>query len=446
MMSKKPFFLTLLTILIGGQSLFAFTFTDKTFLLPRSRGANMAIENGIWHRHITHDVGNSFGMTLQASPFYQESDNEGGLGNYFGSRGSTDSGKFNTIVIKSGNSIVAPLADFPAESIVHDSSRGNSTLDATLRLRPDQEAAGVFLAAFQDLSGLLEGLSIKLVVPVVYVRHDIDMQIEGEVTSEDGFSIEQYFNGTLVQDESTSRLQEALSALRINGSETEFGIADVLLTLAYNFLEGEDHYIALTGGATIPTDNDSSSMVLFEPTLGSGNHAGLHVGADGGITIWKKEDDYAIEGLWRFLYTYLFESTQHRVPGLLSQDGSPIPWGHYRLGGELDKNGVFPLANVLRQEMHIAIGSQIEAFAAFVARAKPATLTLGATLFARNAERLRLKNFPENIYGLASSSYDTSNEFSEQSGLESGETFITKEMQCSRLFGFLSWQNNTIHW
>jgi len=273
-----------------------FTFSDKTFLTPRSQSAHMAVESSIWHRHTTNDMGNSFGMTLQATGFYRHSDNETGLGHYFGTRGR------NTIVIKSTQNSTPPLADFPAESIVHNPETMTSALDATITLRPEQEVYGLLLGAYQDLGHILEGLSFKIIAPLVHVDNSLNAVVAGEVTTEDGFSIADYFRGGITQT-TENRLQVPLKFLKIDGSESKTMFADILATLSYNFVEEEYSYASLGVGITIPTDNDANSLHLFEPILGSGNHLGLHVGADGSTVIIQRKD-YSIEFMWRFLFTH----------------------------------------------------------------------------------------------------------------------------------------------
>jgi len=116
-MNNKKF---LVLIFFTTQStLFSFTYTDKTFLAPRSQISQLPIEHTITHRATTNDIGNDTGVTLAASLFYYESSDEGRK--YFGFRRNKE------LVVKKATG-KNPTDSFPSQSIIHDPNENQTIL------------------------------------------------------------------------------------------------------------------------------------------------------------------------------------------------------------------------------------------------------------------------------------------------------------------------------
>ena len=73
----------LITLLLCGTA-GAKTYTDKSFLMPRPHGVNLAMEATTWHKQTAMIDENKFGGTVQLTGFYDKSDNKNELGHYFG--------------------------------------------------------------------------------------------------------------------------------------------------------------------------------------------------------------------------------------------------------------------------------------------------------------------------------------------------------------------------
>ena len=383
----------------------------------------MSMETMLWHKHISKDVGNEFGFTMQVSPFYKKSQNETGLGKYFGIA------RQKNIRVKTPELGVDDpfVALFPAESIVHDPTESEfpSEINAELVLKPESHSYGFMFGLFYDLKNIFDGLAFKAIVPVVHTHHDINLKALGQTEDQDGFELLDYFHGKLRQT-ADDRLQSPLKFAKIDGGESTTSVADILATLSFNFLEGEKHAIALTAGITIPTGNEPDGFRLFEPIVGNGGFIGLHGGVDGSAVLWDDEN-FSLDLIWRLQVTHLFSDTQKRVLGLKSQAGNRVPWGQYRLVGEIGKKGVFPFANVSRTRVRINPGNQVEALAAFSFNYGEFSSTIGVNVYGREGEKARVKRFKENIYGLTKTDYDTKRPFEEEN-VQTGETLITKTM------------------
>jgi len=357
-------------------------------------------------------------MTLQASPFYMHSENKGRLGKYFGAQ------RKDRLTVASTQSD-PDAADFSAESIVHNPTNASS-IDAILKIRPRQEAWGALFGFYYDMEKLSDGLWLKIIVPVVEVDNNLGLTATGQ-TKEGDFELLDYFKGKISQT-ADDRIQDALKFGIINGSDSTTQVADILLTLGYNFFEGEDHYVGFSAGLTIPTGTKPKNLKLFEASVGNGNFFGIHVGAEGSLNLWRKNNTL-VEISARLLFTGLFNDTHKRIVGLKSQDGRKIVWGHYRLGGELGKRGVFPLANVLRQKVSVDPGNQFEALTMISLQTGSFTGNIGVNLYAHEAERITLRDeeFTPDIFGLTLDNYDTNATFI-LANVPVDETFITREM------------------
>ena len=58
------------------------TYTDKTFLMPRPHGVNLAMESTTWHRQTDLIDEDKWGGTIQLTGFYDRSTNKNDLGKY----------------------------------------------------------------------------------------------------------------------------------------------------------------------------------------------------------------------------------------------------------------------------------------------------------------------------------------------------------------------------
>ena len=102
----------LIAMLLITSGLAAKDHTDKTFLMPRPHGVNLAMEKTTWHKQTDIIDDDKFGGTIQATGFYDKSDNKKDLGTYFGvcNYDNSDSkDDFFTVVPNWGTATVPPL-------------------------------------------------------------------------------------------------------------------------------------------------------------------------------------------------------------------------------------------------------------------------------------------------------------------------------------------------
>ena len=84
--------------------------------------------------------------------------------------------------------------------------------------------------------------------------------------------------------------------------------------------------------------------------------------------------------------------------------------GYYNQGGKKDVAGVFPLANILTQDIKVTPGSLFDGILALAFNVGNFTFDIGYNLFAKESEKVALKNAWENdTYAEAAWSYDAWN-------------------------------------
>ncbi len=225
------------------------------------------------------------------------------------------------------------------------------------------------------------------------------------------YSFLDYLSGNL-ENNDEGNLQERLKYAQITGgSHSASGLADIEATLGYTFWHKGRLRFSLFSSLIIPTGNTPNARNLFEPVYGNGHHWGLALGLDKTIVLWKKENKF-IEFSFIAKYKYLFESVEKRTLDFIRVNGERPSAGYYNLGGKKGSKGVFPLANVLTQDMRIGPGSQYESTINLAVGFGGFTFDLGYDFYAREREHVSLKhNWENNTYAEAAWGYITDENF-----------------------------------
>ena len=370
-----------------------------------------------------------FGGTFQAVPFYQKSVNKKDLGNYFGA--FNQNLNYNVVqdfigVGYSSNELLLT----PAQ-IIHNPGLEVAVADsinAKVKMEPTQESYGIRLDYHQKLDKLVKGLYFKVNLPVVYVKNDMGLSYTGNALTQqipDGAgtgavkSVLDYLSGNI-----TTTMQDPLTHAKIDGSQSEIGVADIQVAVGYTLFNEVDKCLTGFVQATIPTSNKPMGEYLFEPIYGNARHWALGGGLDGRFEIWK-DDDMSLDILFAAQYKYLFKATEKRTLGLL-RSGNLINFGHYLLGGQINQTKVFPLANVLTRDVYVVPGGQFDGIAGLVFNWGNFTIDLGYNFFAKEKEEVEVSVWTEGLYAVTKSTYDPSSVFV-SSDIDSRDSWITKE-------------------
>ena len=427
---------------VGFGAVSAGIHTNKTFLMPRSHNENMAMEYTTWHKTVRaiDESGDKFGADIQAVPFYQKSENDTALGKYFGmynnANGLTPNVNKTTWNPYSGN-----VQDFIWTRNRTDAPGGPTGnlsrhyqallldtrfifhgatapfLNVQGLLRPDSESYGVRLDYHQSLDKVTKGLYLKVTAPIVEVKNNMNIRYTSTsnettqvVTGVSGTStLDDYLSGRY-ENTSAANRQYKLTHAKIAGSDSTSGVADIDVTLGYNFLYREDKHCGVNVCMTIPTGGSPNGDRLFEAVVGNGGHFGLGVGVDSAFELWKSKSR-SLEMLLAANYKYLFDSTEVRTlnikfsyiaPALDTYNLSNKIVGHgfYLLGAKVGTTGAFPLANVLTREVGVHPGSMFEGLASFCLNWGKFSWDLGYNLFAKEGESIMVKNWPNSTYGI----------------------------------------------
>lgn len=392
-----------LTALVAGSVNAA---TNKTFLMPRSHGVNLPMEYTGFNELIQHKNGDFFGAHFQVTPFYMESTNDTDLGKYFGIANK------NLINLGAAAALLAGTVDFNHYYMIHDTvdaTAATATSAGTVKYEPEMQAYGARIDYYQDLEKILDGLYLKVALPIVHVDNDmhITTAVSTAGTTLTAANLANYFKGDYSVDLTDANAQAALDHAMINGSQSETSVADLDVVLGYKLFEKDNYYVALNLGLTIPVGNDADGKYVFEPIVGNGDHWGFGGGLDASVKLWEDADqNIKLTGVAN--YRYLFSGTEKRTLGLVDTAGTQVPWGQYYLAGTIGSIRtaiqLTPVANILTQDVKVEVGSQLDAMLYFTYNNGGWNIDLGYNFFWKESENVSLKNaWTDDTYGIAHS-------------------------------------------
>jgi len=473
-----------IALLISGN-LAAKIYTNKTFLMPRSHNTNIAMEYTTWHKQFAKIDDDMFGGTVQATGFYEKSNNKEDLGKYFGVKNyysGSCADDFIAVVPNWVNS--SNPKHTTAEFILHKNlaaAVNKQTLADKLIWRPYRESYGIRLDYHQKLDKILKGLFFKISVPIVHVKTSMGysssccstgktscatscatdcstsctpktpycvkekLQVDqsGNLVGTE-YSLADYLTGCVTNTYAKVK-QAALCKAKIHNGVDETGVADVDITLGYNFLYEPKKHLNVNVGLTIPVGSTPDGTYLFEPVVGNGGHWAIGAGVDSAFRIWTDEE-MSLDMICACNMRYLFCSTEKRTMGFKwpnnsgadpGYPGFPVLYGHWLLGAKRGDTQVSPLANFLTQDVRVTPGCHFDGIIQFAFNYQAWTLDVGYNLFAKKQERVKLKydacacadecstkcantcvstkGWQDNTFGIADA-WDTEEEFRPENG------------------------------
>lgn len=405
--------LYLITVSIG---LTATINIKKTFVMHRPKIDNMAIEKSGIHKYSETKTKYDFNnFHLQTTPFISEAIKGANIGKYYGVNGTNVIDINNASdVIGAAEVIASNTIDIWDRFLIH-SQNGivNQTLHGNFEINPKQEAYGIRFDLFGCLKKRFHKIFYKLSMPLVHIENSMHIKYNHDVPDIDGDKISEFFIGNKLINGGVARdLQAKLTAGKIQDhKKTVSGIADIDAHIGYRLVENKKHKIKISALITVPTGNKPKGEYLFEPIFGNGKHFAVGWNIDGTMRLWKRKRNTGI-GYFSLTHKYLFDGTEQRVIPLNLMS---YPFAHYYLGGKMDQAGttpLFPLANILNQNVRVHPGNLVEALVAFKFRHKRFDLDAGYNLFYKEKENVTLKKeWIDNKYAIANTNYDTSGIF-----------------------------------
>lgn len=404
----------ILTILLHlvPASVLAIDYTNKTFMALPSPHFYLPMKYTSWHRIIKQGTNKKdpWGATMQVVPFYRMSNNDVGLGIYFGTNYK------QTIHVNR----ISPEADVKSDLIFHRAEPPDPVLKGTIKLAPKHTSFGIYFSYQQELNHINKGLFCEVNIPIQDVENDLRFGVLDEVKEPEG-GLCDYFTGRLIQTADPNQ-QEPLRYLKMCGPQSKSGIADIEFLIGYRFTEKTGCQLNGAVKAMIPTGNKPSPCYLFPPVVGNGKHWGLGLQTKGALNILKG-DDYSFEWLFNIDYTYLFQADHQRTLGYrkgfdyldtlrLDETSAVMAWNYYLLAGEQGNHGVFPFANVLTREVSVHPGGRLQVHSSFAYHRNNTTIDFGYSFYAQEGEDISLRCWENDKYAPAHPEYPTDQPFS----------------------------------
>jgi hypothetical protein len=428
----------------------ATTHTNKTFLMPRSHNPNLAMEYTTWHDQIKRKDDDMFNGTIQAVPFYQKSNNKKDLGQYFSISNRTYSDRIDDYIEVSD----VETSHLTVGDIIHYYPNDYPVL-GKITFRPYQESCGVRLDYHQKLDKFVNGLFIKINMPIVSVKHSMgytytwlgtqNLPTDSNITNAGaGYpelnaaqctgaskTMEDYFTGN-VENLATQARQYPLNYYRIHNGKTKFGVADINIVLGYNFVYKESKHFNVNTAFLIPTGNAPDGKYRFEPVVGNGGHFGWGIGVDTAFELWN-DNNKSVEFSIVTNYKYLFKGTEKRTldfkyanTGAYTHPNERSTWGPYKIGGAYGDTHAEPLANFLTKDLNVTPRGEFDMMFDFAVNVGNWTIDLGYELFAKANEKVSLKHtWSDNRYGNAYIGWNTTKAFISGTTIEGGGGYET---------------------
>jgi hypothetical protein len=367
---------------------------------------------------------NRYGGALEVYGLYNQTDSAGKLGNYFGMRDKDQTDFFNGISVAPANAQIIP------KDIIHDAGvddPNRDSLNQKLSFHPKQRIAGAHFVYFQQLSAISQHLALSIRMPILDVRTTMGIRTEESVTTErlrytrdadpanpytgPEVNLVDYLSGT-VSNPSDPNQQLALQKMKIiSGARSKAGLGDIDVSLHGLIKYTDAALIDIHFDFSIPTSNRPTGDFLFEAVYGNAAHWGVGGGIEAAVRVWQRNEETSLHLVGALRYTYLFAGTETRAVMYEQADGRIPLWELYRLGGASGQQALFPLANVLTQEVRVSPRGRFFGTALLAFQHRGFCFDTGYELYLQDKEKVHIKSWTNDTYNLANIDFNTANIF-----------------------------------
>jgi hypothetical protein len=230
-----------------------------------------------------------------------------------------------------------------------------------------------------------------------------------------------FFSGSTITDTPATTTQvvtyDPLCYGKITGcARHKTALADLAVTLGYNFLNDEDYHLGVGIRMLAPTGTKPHAKYLFEPIVGNGHHWELGAEVSGHAMLWRSCDEESNLGFFVDAnITHLFKAKQTRTADL-----NGLPLSRYMLAERLTTNsgtslggiagatgtaaataataptapvsvfaGEFaPVANLTTRDVKVSVGVQGDVAAQFTYTRCGFAMDLGYNFWGRSKEKV----------------------------------------------------------
>jgi hypothetical protein len=404
---------------------------SKTFLLPRSKGADLMLEMAGARELINRPDSQSNYVHLSGAALYDQLFHTSDVARYF----------FGTTKLVFTGSLVP---DRNPNDMLADYFGMSTTAETALCFNPHMSNFTTDFYWYTSLDQLCHGLYISARFPIERAVWDIN---PNEIVTTSGQpDVAGYMGplaipvgdtegmlGTRVSDYLKGKrysgvgdvtpfifgdFHEPLAYGKIIGRQTMTRVADIVLTLGYNAIQKDRLDGAFFIRGLIHTGNSSKAEFLFEPTIGNGGHWELGGGYNLRFDAWSSDDaSRSLAFCFDGFISHLFASDQMRSFDfknhgkgsrymLMTQLGSPSQ--NLFLGSDTGaaapyqyEGRILPAIN--ETTLHIKTDFAVQADLLFSALYdyNATSLEVGYNLFVRSEERGHCREkFPSNLFAL----------------------------------------------
>lgn len=421
----------------------------KTFLMPRAIGMNQTMEFMPWDSELYQlSLKNKcLHSKVQIMPFYQGSTSKSEVGEYFGIGNGKNSFTVGQRYNFDAQTPLATLVANPTEvdgALLSGNNYANQYFNGTVTFNPVQEVAGarVDLEYFHTPQN---GFYLHLGMPVVSVSTDMHMTVPGEravqIAVTDGpnnttppagpyFTLADYFSGKVVIPKTldvTDR-RDPLTKNKIAGKTTRGGVADVDVVFGYRHNCCGIQHVGANLRLTIPTGTKVNGCNLFEPVVGNGQHVGLGLGVDGGLSVWQNPNvNIWLEGGLQF--KYLFEAQEARMLGVKGFSTMPALPQYALMSRAVEATPnvgtpLFPAANQLTRDVKVTPGCHVDALLDLSFQMHCFVVDVGYNLYWRDEESVRVREWEDNTYGILATTLLTDGAISQDDFID--QSFVNR--------------------
>lgn len=308
--------------------------SNKTFMADRGSLSNNAAM-GMTVGANGAKAHNGFGADVSVSAFYRQTHNHEDMAKYFGG-GTTDTARTGKITL--GN-----------DDVIYEQT-------GTATYKPFRQEYGAHVAWTQCLGKLVQGLSLKVDLPILHVQTRMGATYSAT-------NIKTYFEGGQAANANMGLLTNQKHSSTDN---SETGIANIGAAVAYKLASDADYCVRGKVTVDIPTGNKPAGVWAFEPLYGS-KHFALGAGLDAMFNLWRADDGKSSLDFNACVgYKYGFKAKEVRTLGIYGHTASAdVDQAHYRIVVIDGTDTARAFANVGTKEVDVTPQSSINGLAGF---------------------------------------------------------------------------------
>jgi len=380
-----------------------------TFFSPRSQGAN-AVRNIVGRHPFIHksDACDHY-LTLGATVEYHRSIRPVRMAHVlFGTDKLTISG--------------SEVANRRPNDIIADYFGLSTKFHSDIAIDPSIQWTTVNFSLYCGLDQCLHGLYFNIHAPAIWTKWGLQFTesihpesentdypadyMATEIAPVGAFSFTRAIAGGIKFGE----MQDPLKYGKVCGQRTEGGLADIHLTLGWDFCSNHHGYAGFNFQVVVPTGTRPDSEFLFEPIVGNGRHVQVGAGFSGRSLVWEEGGEQELSVFVDVTFSHFLPARQRRsfdlkkVDTLCSEQGNINHGSRYMLFKQFvaEPARLTPVINHTTLCCDVGIAVQMDAVFMFGYTYEGFIFDIGYNGWIRSKEKICIKEegFASNIFAL----------------------------------------------